>query len=93
MEAMGWVWAPPAEAPLFAPSLEDCRARLEQRRSFFHRLLGWYEDAASSAPEPPPSTTHLGSVASFFHVAGTNGKVHPLNLNLCSIIKSIDAAS
>ncbi len=77
MEAMGWVWAPPAEAPLFAPSLEDCRARLEQRRSFFHRLLGCHEDAASSAPDPAP-TTHLGSVASFFHVAGTNGKVHPL---------------
>lgn len=73
MEAMGWVWAPPAEAPLFSPSLADCRARLEQRRSFFHRLLGCYEDAAST-PEPAPTTTHLGSVASFFHVAGTNGK-------------------
>lgn len=62
-EAWAWVWAPPLSGQqVFAASQEECRTRLEDRRRFFGRLF--LEGSA-----------HLGSRASFLHVAGTNGKV------------------
>jgi len=65
--AVEWLWAPPVDGQVFGATREDCHLSFEKRRQFFQK---WLRD--DGAPEA--ERTHLSSSASFFHVAGTNGK-------------------